>query len=49
MASGSISINGKEIQIDRIEEGYVHFDGEPGKMGPHLNLRVLPSSLKIVF
>lgn len=40
---------GESIQIDRIAEDYIHYDGEPGRMGAHLDLRILPASLKVVF
>jgi lipid kinase, YegS/Rv2252/BmrU family len=42
-------IKGKKIAIEREEEDYIHFDGEPGKMGKQLELSILPSSLKVVF
>lgn len=42
-------IKGKQITIERDKEDYIHFDGEPGKMGKKLEITVLPSSLKVVF
>ncbi len=42
-------LKGKNIKIKRNEEDYVHFDGEPGKMGKELKLSILPSSLRVVF
>lgn len=42
-------IKGKNITIEREEEDYIHFDGEPGRMGKTLEISILPSSLKVVF
>ncbi|WP_320054165.1 diacylglycerol kinase family lipid kinase [uncultured Acetobacteroides sp.] len=42
-------IRGRNITIEREEEDYIHFDGEPGRMGKTLEISVQPSSLKVVF
>lgn len=43
------TFKGRHIFIERAADDYVHYDGEPGKMGPMLEFKVMPSSLKIVF
>jgi diacylglycerol kinase (ATP) len=40
---------GKSITIEREAEDYIHFDGEPGRMGPTLEVTLHPLSLKVVF
>lgn len=42
-------IKGKQITIERNREDFIHYDGEPGRMGKKLQITVLPSSLKVVF
>lgn len=38
----------KGITIERDEEGYIHFDGEPGTMGKKLSARIVPRGLKVI-
>ncbi len=39
----------KDISVTRNGEAPVHFDGEPGSMGTHVHIHLVPASLKIVY
>lgn len=41
-------IRGKHIKIQRSIPGAVHLDGEPLQLGEHLEIKVVPASLKIL-
>lgn len=44
------TFTGKVIRVTReVDNDYIHYDGEPGRMGKVLEFRVKPSSLKVVF
>ncbi len=43
------TFKGKSITIEREKEDYIHFDGEPGRMGKKMDISILPLSLKVVF
>ncbi|MDR1055438.1 MAG: YegS/Rv2252/BmrU family lipid kinase [Prevotellaceae bacterium] len=38
----------QSAMVERESEGYIHFDGEPGLMGRHLNVCVVPHALNIL-
>lgn len=38
----------RRITVTRKEAGYVHFDGEPGKMGAKLQITAIPAALKVI-
>ncbi len=38
----------KELTLTRTQAGYVHFDGEPGKMGAQVKVAVVPSALNVI-
>ena len=41
-------IKGKNIHIERVEEGPIHIDGEPLFMGKEIKVSILPLSLNII-
>lgn len=41
-------IRGKHILIKRKQDGPVHLDGEPQIMGPEIEIKVMPSALRII-
>lgn len=41
-------IKGRDIRIVREFSGAVHLDGEPGEMGPELNISISPLSLSVL-
>ncbi|HEV7232069.1 MAG TPA: diacylglycerol kinase family protein [Bacteroidia bacterium] len=41
-------LRGKHIILERAEPGPVHYDGEPDTMGTRLEIKILPSRLKVI-
>jgi len=37
----------KKMTVERQKSDYVHYDGEPGMMGKHIDVKVLPKVLKV--
>ena len=42
------TIEGKSIVIDRLAPGPVHMDGDPFRMGTHLEIKVVPNALRVL-
>lgn len=40
---------GKEVYIERLKEGFVHYDGEPDTMGRSLQISVIPNAVQIIY
>ncbi len=38
----------RNVVIEREEEGFIHFDGEPGYMGKRLEFTMVPKTLKVI-
>ena len=41
-------IRGKNIHISRVGAGPIHLDGEPFEMDETIDIKVIPSSLKVI-
>lgn len=42
------TIKGKHVVIDRLSPGPVHMDGDPFRMGTHLDIQVVPNALRVL-
>ena len=38
----------KNVQVKRLSDGYVHFDGEPSSMGSTLDIKIEPRGLNVI-
>lgn len=43
-----VHLKGKDIKIERPEQGAVHFDGDPSEAPTHLHVTIKPSALKVI-